>query len=368
MDILFKYKNLIVVFIVLGIISVGFYVFYSKKNVSKQDVPVIVSEASVPDSVKAIAFPTPAKVATSSNLIKNVIEEKIPVGTDSFIVGLNGTSTDQVADDLLSQGFIQSKDIFISTFNSSNISPGAYKLSKGFAVGDVVKVLKSKPYMKWVVVPPGLRKEEIAVLLQKALGWTSMQKKKFITVDTALKSDYIEGCYFPDTYLIPVSESTADVAKRLVSKFNENFAAYLPQFNSENIKWTSALTMASIVQREASNKDDMPLIAGILWNRLYQNMPLYVDATLQYVRGDVGKGWWAPISSSDKKTDSPYNTYIHAGLPPHPISNPGISAIEATLNPQKTDCLYYLHDSNRVTHCAATYEEHLQNIDTYLKK
>ena len=222
--------------------------------------------------------------------------------------------------------------------------------------------------MKWVVIPPGLRKEEIAVILQKTLGWTSLQKKKFIDVDTAIKSDYIEGVYFPDTYLIPVADSTSDVTKRLISKFNENFSGYITGFNGENIKWTTALTMASIVQREAFGNTDMPLVAGILWNRLNQGMQLDVDSTLQYVRGDTGKGWWAPITVVDKKTDSPYNTYIYKGLPPHPIANPGIAAIDATLNPTKTDCLYYLHDSNHVIHCAATYDEHLQNIETYLKK
>jgi UPF0755 protein len=95
-------------------------------------------------------------------------------------------------------------------------------------------------------------------------------------------------------------------------------------------------------------------------------MTLGIDATLQYIRGDVGKGWWAPITVADKQIDSPFNTYKYKGLPPHPISNGGIPAIEAVLNPQTTDCLYYLHDKNHVTHCSVTYEEHLQNIQTYL--
>ena len=98
-----------------------------------------------------------------------------------------------------------------------------------------------------------------------------------------------------------------------------------------------------------------------------QKIPLSVDATLQYVRGDKGKGWWAPISVADKKTVSVYNTYKNAGLPPHPISNPGLPAIEAVLSPAKTDCLYYLHDKDHVTHCAVTYEEHQANILKYLK-
>ena len=78
-------------------------------------------------------------------------------------------------------------------------------------------------------------------------------------------------------------------------------------------------------------------------------------------------GWWAPITSADKQIDSPFNTYTHAGLPPHPISNPGIAAISAALNPATTTCLYYLHDSNRVIHCADTLDQQENNIVKYLK-
>lgn len=230
----------------------------------------------------------------------------------------------------------------------------------------LLKVLHGKPYMKWVVIPPGLRKEEIAALLAPALGWTKKQITEWITKDTTIKPEYIEGVYAPDTYLIPVGEKPVDVTTRLIAKFNEGFAQYLPQFTAKNIKWTTALTLASIVQREAANVSDMPLISGILWNRLDQNMMLGVDATLQYIRGNKGAGWWAPITVADKKVDSPYNTYLHTGLPPHPIANPSLEAIDAVLNPTKTDCLYYLHDKNRITHCAATYAEHQANIQKYL--
>ncbi len=96
-------------------------------------------------------------------------------------------------------------------------------------------------------------------------------------------------------------------------------------------------------------------------------MRLEVDATLQYMRGDTGSGWWAPIDVAIKKTDSPYNTYLHEGLPPGPISNPGIDALNAVLHPEETTCLFYLHDADRQIHCSVTYEEHLRNIDTYLR-
>ncbi len=233
-------------------------------------------------------------------------------------------------------------------------------------VSQLDRVLHASPYMKWVVIAPGLRKEEIAALLAKTLGWTFKEERAWISTDTATDPNFIEGVYYPDTYLIPTAEAPAETAKRLIAKFNENFAPYLPQFTAQNIKWARALTLASIVQREAANDADMPLIAGILWNRLNQNIALGVDATLQYARGNTGNGWWAPISVADKQIDSPFNTYKYKGLPPHPISNPGIPAIEAVLNPTVTNCIYYLHDKNHVIHCAITYAEQQANIQKYL--
>ncbi|MEI7810590.1 MAG: endolytic transglycosylase MltG [bacterium] len=287
---------------------------------------------------------------------------------DHFTVSLNMT-LDQIAQNLQDQKYIKNKDEFVTIFSKTkgDVIPGAYKINTTMTVKNISKVLHAKPYMKWVVIPPGLRKEEIADLLATNLGWTKTQKNKWITVYTKMKVDYTEGVYFPDTYLIPVAETPLAVANRLVAKFNEKFATYLPQFQKQNIQWTKGLTLASIVQREAATDADMPLIAGILLNRLNQKIPLSVDATLQYVRGNKGKGYWAPITVADKKTISPYNTYKNAGLPPHPISNPGLPAIEAVLNPTKTDCIYYLHDKDRVTHCAVTYAEHQANIEKYLK-
>lgn len=297
----------------------------------------------------------------------NTVTSTAIVAPDKFVVPLTLTQ-EEIVQNLLDKNFIKDKDAFILAFakKKGDILPGAYKLTLNMSLSQVVKVLHTKPYMKWIVIPPGLRKEEIAELLVKNLGWSKAQKNKWINY-TKTKYDYIEGVYFPDTYLIPVAETPQNVAKRLVAKFNEKFSSYIVQFNNINMQWTKGLTLASIIQREASGAEDMPLIAGILLNRLNQSIPLSVDATLQYVRGNKGKGWWAPITVTDKKTISPYNTYKNAGLPPHPISNPGLDAIEAVLNPTKTDCLYYLHDKEGITHCAVTYPEHQANILKYLK-
>lgn len=287
---------------------------------------------------------------------------------ERFIIPLK---SEQTASGLLkSQEFIKNNfGLGIASLlrGVGDVEPGAYKISKSMTAWQIAEVLKSDPYMKWIVIPEGLRKEEIADLFTTTLGWSEKEKSDWINTYTAMDFDHTEGVYFPDTYLIPVDEAPLDVAKRLRAKFEEKFAPFAKEAVAQNIKWTTLLKLASIVQREANGKEDMPLVAGILWNRLLKDMRLEVDATLQYTRGDKGDGWWAFITTAEKQIESPYNTYKNTGLPPHPISNPGLSAIEAALHPASTTCLYYLHDNSGEIHCSDTYKGHQENIEKYLK-
>jgi UPF0755 protein len=256
----------------------------------------------------------------------------------------------------------------VITLNFRKIEPGGYKISKSMDTRNLIRILTFEPQMKWITIPEGLRKEEIGERLAKELHWSNEELQKWNTTYTAMEYDYREGVYFPDTYLIPVDENGLATAKRMIIRFNERFLGYPEKFSAKNEKWTTALKIASIVQREAAGKEDMPLIAGVIWNRLLINQPLEIDATVQYARGKVDSKWWAPLKAGDiQNIDSPYNTYKNKGLPPTPISNPGIDAIEAVLNPQETDCFYYLHDHDRQIHCSKTLEEHEANIEKYLK-
>ncbi|MBI3888888.1 endolytic transglycosylase MltG [Candidatus Nomurabacteria bacterium] len=349
-------RHKLIAFFCVAIVLIGGYFTYTHSG--KNKMPEVKQIDTTP-TTQTVAVNVPIKIPAKPT------PPPLPLGTDQFVVSLAATS-DDVSGKLLDGEYIKDASAFTTLIGAKVIAPGAYKISKDMTPAQLLQVLRGKPYMKWIVIPPGLRKEEIAALLAPALGWTKKQTTEWITKDTITKPEYIEGVYAPDTYLIPVGEKPVDVTTRLISKFNEGFAPYLPQFTAKNIKWTTALTLASIVQREAANVSDMPLISGILWNRLNQNMMLGVDATLQYIRGNKGAGWWAPITVADKQTDSPYNTYKHTSLPPHPIANPSLQAIDAVLNPTKTDCLYYIHDKNHITHCAATYEEHQVNIQKYL--
>ncbi len=247
--------------------------------------------------------------------------------------------------------------------------PGGYYIDPHMSSWRLAAVLTHPPALTWTVIPPGLRKEQVALRLQKTLGWNDAKRRNFLTLIEKDQTPYdlTEGFLFPDNYLFTKDDTEEQVLKKFIDRFNQAFDPLLPDLRKQNIKDDTAVKLASILQREAAGKDDMPLIAGILWNRLLGKMPLGIDATLQYARGDTGSGYWAPIGSEAKTIDSPFNTYLHPGLPPEPISNPGLDAIEAVIHPADTKCLYYLHDRKRQIHCSESYAGHLENIDVYLK-
>lgn len=304
-------------------------------------------------------------------IISFIVKGTDPKAEEALFV-ISRTNQSETTRRLQESGYIRSPLSLtiarITTFRFGEIEPGGYKISKSMDTRKLITILTSEPQLKWITIPEGLRKEEIGERLAKEIHWNDEELEKWNTTYTAMEFDYREGVYFPDTYLIPVGENGLDTAKRMINRFNERFAGYPEKLSEQDVLWTSALKIASIVQREAAGKEDMPLIAGILWNRLLNDQPLEIDATIQYARGNTGSGWWAPIKATDiQNIDSPYNTYKNKGLPPTPISNPGMDAIDAVLNPEETDCYYYLHDKDRQIHCAVTFEEHQINIEKYLK-
>ncbi|MSR76504.1 MAG: endolytic transglycosylase MltG [Candidatus Ryanbacteria bacterium] len=290
--------------------------------------------------------------------------------------------TGDVVGRLSSEGFIKSPRAFRLALwwnGTATIKPGGYMIAKTLDAWTLADIFSKGPALIWVSLPEGYRKEQMANVLARKLGWTDEQEIDWVVKHTAPTPDEIEGVYFGDTYLMPKDDTPAEVALRLRARFNEKFAPLAKEAVAQNIRWPTLLKIASLVQREAGGKDDMPIIAGIMWNRLLAKNPmkLDIDATLQYARDtrdhyagssyDPDGGWWGAAKAEDKKIDSPFNTYTNKGLPPHPIANPSLDAINAVLFPAKTDCLFYLHSPDKQIHCAKTYEEHKKNIDTYLR-
>jgi UPF0755 protein len=207
-----------------------------------------------------------------------------------------------------------------------------------------------------ITIPEGFNHTEIGLLFGQ----------KFANVNT---SDFIsqtktdEGFLFPDTYFFSPGSTTDDIIARLKSDYEAHVAPLRPNIAASGMSEHDVITLASILEKEAHGDDDRSIIAGILEKRLSIGMALQTDATVAYALGKTNES----LTPSDLKAETPYNTYLHPGLPPGPNGNPGMAAILAVLHPTKTNYLYYLHDANGVAHYAVTFAEHKQNIAKYLK-
>ena len=281
---------------------------------------------------------------------------------ERFVVSISDTQT-QIVSNLKTQGFIKSEWGFSEVLKikgwENKIQPGAYQVSKNMDAWQLAVVLTKQPYQKWVVIPEGLRKEQVADILQQQLNLSDSEKQNFL-------NDAKEGYLFPDTYLLDSDYTGQQIAERMMSQFNTKAADVFNSATKANIRNDTLVILASLIQREAANDQEMPTIAGVMWNRLTQNMPLQIDASVQYVLGKEGD-WWPKITPADYQIDSPYNTYTNKGKPVAPICSPGLAAMNAVVNYQDSDYLYYLHDSQGQIHLAKTYQEQLDNINKYLK-
>lgn len=206
-----------------------------------------------------------------------------------------------------------------------------------------------------VTFPEGLNLFELSEIARVHLA-------QFDSVEFLERGREKEGYLFPDTYLFLSNAKAIDVITTLEETFEAKIKTLENDISESGRSLKEIIIMASIVEREVSDPEDRRVVSGILWKRLLMGMPLQVDSTFQYING---KNTYE-LTADDLKIDSPYNTYKYAGLPPTPISNPGMDAIEATIHPEKTDYLYFLSDKEGITYFGKTFEEHKINREKYL--
>jgi len=262
-------------------------------------------------------------------------------------------------------------DALIQSDHSSRLSAAAWSAKEVFVW--IANLMTSLPFyeylgatdVRFVVLKPGYRQEEVAQSFSSALGWSSSQKKQFLKNTATVAPTLSEGEFVPGTYEVHAGMTTKEVQNMLAERFaNQILARYTPDIASQ-VPLRDALTIASLIERETGGADDVREISGIIWNRLFNNMNLQIDATLQYAKAEKSTRWWPAVLPNDKYIKSAYNTYAHPGLPPGPIASPSVAAVIAALNPKPTDCIFYFHDSKGNFHCSATYKEHVLLLRKY---
>ena len=207
-----------------------------------------------------------------------------------------------------------------------------------------------------VTLTEGLSTKDIAGILDRSIP--KFDQATFLT----LAKPY-EGMLFPDTYYFYANTTPDDALALMRSTFVDKTKPLLLDIQASGHSLAENITMASIVEREATSTADRRIIAGILWRRIANNMPLQVDPPFYYILGKDS----AHLTLDDLAMDSPYNLYKHTGLPPTPIDNPGLDAITATLHPTLTDYVFYLSGRDGRMHYAATLEGHIANRQKYLQ-
>lgn len=244
---------------------------------------------------------------------------------------------------------------------SGNIQAGSFKLAPTMNLPILAANLTRGKLDSWIRLVEGLRNEEIGEKLEEQYPF---KKDDFLKVAAI-------GYMFPDTYLFKVNSTVEEVVTKMRANFDQKFDRNLQEkVKAQGLTVEEGVILASIVERESRDNDERPTVAGILLKRLREGWRLEVDATIQYALGfdEQNKTWWKKsLTDQDLKIDSPYNTRKFSGLPPTPISNPGLSALKAVANPQESSFYFYLHDSKGEIHFAKTLEEHNANKIRYLQ-
>ncbi|GIV77235.1 MAG: hypothetical protein KatS3mg050_1629 [Litorilinea sp.] len=321
----------------------------------------------------------------------------LPAGTDPrprpFTI-IPGEPARFIAARLQEEGLIRDADLFNLylrvTGLERRIEAGNFMLSETMTMPEIAEALQTALFEEVLVtIPEGFRAEEIAERLSEN---NVIEPDRFLAAvrqprSLSLFNDYdflqdlppdasLEGYLFPDTYRFPVLASDPEVVLR---SFLDNFEAKVGQAGllvggSSGLSGRDLITLASIVEREAVQADERPLIASVYVNRLNGTCTaevggnyLQADPTVQYARGTVGNWWWKPERIEEyAAVNSPYNTYLYPGLPPGPIASPGLSAIEATRNPAVTNYCFFLGTGDDGRHVfAQTLAEHQQNLQIY---
>jgi UPF0755 protein len=243
------------------------------------------------------------------------------------------------------------------------VRSGEYRFDQPLSPITVLAVLRSATAaLHRVTIPEGSTLAEIAALLAQA-GFGApdqflclAQQPEFLA-QLDLPASGLEGYLFPDTYALAWSTKPEQVLTAMVTRFRNQVRAIEPQRRRASMSEQEMVTLASLIEKEAATADERALISGVFHNRLDLHMPLQSDPTAVYGRDVSG----AP-TAADLRWESPYNTYLHPGLPPGPICNPGRAALEAAVAPAHTPYLYFVACNDGTHAFARTLEEHNRNV------
>lgn len=294
-----------------------------------------------------------------------------------------GERVEKIAENLAYEGLIKNAfyfKVYVWEKNlAASIMAGEYYLSPAMSIGQIANIITGgKAIVReiTVLIPEGLTNAESEKIL---VGANMVNKSELIE---AIKKENLEkypnyeflkdkpesagfeGYLFPDTYRFFKDAKPEDIVIKMLENFDKKFTKEMRMEAAKQGETIfEVLTLASIIQKEVSDSADMKIVAGVFKNRLSVGMALEADSTINFITGKK----MPQAALNDLKIDSAYNTYKYPGLPPGPISNPGLDAIKAAIWPEKTPYWYFLTAPDGKAVYSKTYEEHLKNKAKYLR-
>ncbi len=258
-------------------------------------------------------------------------------------------------------------------FKGKTVKAGEYKFEFPISLYEVLrKITSGEIYLHKITIPEGSTIDDIAKILESE---GILNGDEFIKVcertdkifEIAKEAKSLEGFLFPDTYFIPKGMNPKKVAEIMVERFKERVGSYIKKAEKYGLNFYKVLILASLIEKETGIPSERPLVSSVFHNRLKRGMLLQCDPTVIYALKREGI-YQYPLKKEDLSFPSPYNTYIHKGLPPGPICNPGIDSIDSALNPAKTGYLYFVSNGDGTHTFTSDLSSHNRAVRNYVRK
>lgn len=287
--------------------------------------------------------------------------ENFPVSTQVEISG--GTEVRAITEILETNNVVRSKTllyyVLVLFFEPTSIKASTYVFPEPVTTFAVAKRLAEGDFNSDLIRFTHFEGERATQIATRAAALLyDFDEERFVR-----NAEPYEGRLFPETYFIPESYTDEDMLTLLRETFDEQIEPLAEKIAASGMSLDDILVLASIIEREANTLESKQLVSSVLHNRLDIGMALQADASIEYVLDKP----LAQLTPADLEIDSMYNTYLYTGLPPTPIGNPGIDAIMAAMEPAESDYFYYITDDYGIFHYAESYNEHLRNIEMYLR-
>jgi UPF0755 protein len=291
--------------------------------------------------------------------------------SETFVTIPTGSSAVAIARRLEAAGVVRTRYAFdlVRAYHHGTLQAGTYRFDHPITPLDAYwTIAHGDVFTKALTVPEGANIFDIAARVEQAGLGTRQDFLAAAIQQTALVADLdptaksLEGYLFPDTYRFSPTVTSAQIAAAMVKRFRQAAAQVGLTQNVHQV-----VTIASLVERETAVDAERPLVASVFENRLEKNMPLKTDPSVIYGL-ELTRQWRGSIYASDLTRDTPYNTYLHAGLPPGPVANPGIPSLRAAMDPARTNYLYFVAagiDAQGHSRFASTLDEHNRNVAEY---